>query len=1083
MTNRFSAAGLLAALALLLVVALLAGFPSGVDALRKRSPLHESLAPASLRPGRLGEDWHHVPRHKPGHLPKFGGRNQYRQLNDALQNDTMSDPFQSNHQLSKAKNFVAVNRFRKCVDHECGEQTDAVEVIVTEYRKLDGNNEYRFELPGTSQGYAVASPDFYGSLHTSLVVFYTSDTGCSRNAYMILDSKHDEFAAGQPPVKVTGCLGGVQNEVVRGVAWGNVNPTAAYELQTEELLVVTFVTAGSNMGRLTYKLYSRSESTDLLELESSLIINNVHAFNPNNKQGDVVVGDFDGDGLEEFACLYFTAADEATVDIILVDENMQLSVGSSFTFDFPAQTYGQMAAGHLFSSDWEELALLFGVKTQDSNSGFYLHHLKVDPEEGELEVGAPPVKLDGGKLHLNYMAMDIVVGDLNGDTRDEVAFTYSDDSSNPTNPFSWQVFLWAAQVEAAQIVPLTAEPLSNLRSLTVNDNSESMFASLAIGRFSQQEPIEAEGIFHEHIAVMGPMEIALFRWYQESALERMTLQGTVRRSSGQEANNELYNKEFLTGVYYATENVRLGKPRHWKYPKVLNIIASLRTPPRHYDIVDGVAYGVNVNPPNNFGYIAVKTSFESSGSTGSRFSVEYKRSWAAGAELNVYLGKVTVGLETTYGRNFENVNTQESIEVWSDLTEAVEDDALIRTEVVYDVWEYPVYSFNFTETEPTDYIVVIWPERLPDGSEDKRLHALGFKSPNSFVRPWNEVNNLFSYSANAPPNLGGRTLKSFTKKSFGGTTSLFEVTWEEIQEQSELTQTSFGVGASFGLDMVVETENGVEAFGNSAKTKGKWGFDLEVTGEYNSEDIQVSSMTISESTRIAIKLDNASPEGGLYPYEIKPYIFYDKDLGYLCVDYAVYLPTGTSQGTVSFWEKIYNKPDLTWNLPYRWDVLNNQPSDNKYFTKSLAVSNENPVAGENLVVLFHARDYSLIPAKNVVLRFFQGDFRNPANQFGEDLLLEEVWKEGFMGSINDTWREIQEPLDRCLYAWLDPDDEILEVHENDNVGYIILNTGLFSQNELVFCGDIIKDTFGFEIPPDSLTSAASKLLPSFLDWF
>ncbi|KAL6064775.1 hypothetical protein QOT17_010663 [Balamuthia mandrillaris] len=97
-------------------IQILAGIPSGVDALRERSTLHESLAPASLRPGRLGEDWHHVPRHKPGQLPKFGGRNQYRQLNDALQNDTMSDPFQSNHQLSKAKNFVVINRFRKCVD-------------------------------------------------------------------------------------------------------------------------------------------------------------------------------------------------------------------------------------------------------------------------------------------------------------------------------------------------------------------------------------------------------------------------------------------------------------------------------------------------------------------------------------------------------------------------------------------------------------------------------------------------------------------------------------------------------------------------------------------------------------------------------------------------------------------------------------------------------------------------------------------------------------------------------------------------------------------------------------------------------
>ncbi|KAL6058371.1 hypothetical protein QOT17_014859 [Balamuthia mandrillaris] len=542
---------------------------------------------------------------------------------------------------------------------------------------------------------------------------------------------------------------------------------------------------------MIYKLFSRNPTNSLLKLEDTLTVDDVFLFHPTNKQGDVVVGDFDGDGLEEFACLYFTADNEAEVDIITVDENMQLTVTTSTTF--ARKPFGQMAAGHLFSPDWEELALLLGVWGAGIDESFYVHHLKLNGD-GELEEGAPPLKLENSEI-ADTMSLDIVAGDLDGDTRDEIAFTYS--YAFDDNAFHWSAYLWAAVVEPNEIIPLTAEP-TDISSLLVDTSMETIGCSLAIGRFSQQQTDEQDRIFLEQIAVMGKVQIGLFRLNEET-LDRMLLAQEVRRKVGQDnSDTQAYNKEFLTAVPYATENVRLGKPRHW-----------------------------------------------------------------------------------------------------------------------------------------------------------------------------------------------------------------------------------------------------------------------------------------SESTRIAIKLDNASPEGGLYPYTIYPYIFYDIDQGYLCVDYRVLIPRGASQGTISFWEEVYDKPDLTWNLPYRWDMLNGQPSNNKYFTKSLLVSNEDPEAGENLVVVFHARDYSLIPAKNVVLRFFQGDFRNPANQFGEDLLLEEVWRNGFEGITNDTWREIQEPLDRCLYAWLDPEDEILEVHENDNVGYIVLNSGSFSENELAYCGDIIKDTFGFEIPPDTTSSAASQLLPSF----
>ncbi|KAL6046333.1 hypothetical protein QOT17_022257 [Balamuthia mandrillaris] len=1088
------------------------------QALRERSAqeglLHPGLLP--VRSGRqLGEERHHIPRHKPGYPPKFGGRNSYRQLSDALANETaMSDPFQSNYQLSKARNFLVVNRFDKCRDQECGEQDPAVELLLTEYRRLDGNNEARYELPALTEVYAVASPDFEGSLHSSLVVFYSSDTGCGNNAYVIFDTKHDNFANGEDPDQVKGCLGGVRpvfyvpppsslslsslcnrpthfilcasydsfhaqaNERVRGVAWGNVNPTPFNELHKEELLVVTLTTGGTNAGRLTFKLFIRNENTGLLNVESSLFIDDVFAFDPNNKRGDVIAGDFDGDGLEEFAVLYFTAKDEAQVAILAVDDDMALVLDTSFTLDDfegkDMKVFGQMTGGHLYSPDWEELAILLGVAGEENeDNGFYLYHLKLS-ESGQLEEGAPSNKLPEGAITRTggHMGMDIGAGDFNGDTRDEIAFTFTNDASGSS--FSWGAYLGVAVVEPTAIVVGDIH-YDTFNGVIVDTSTDQFCSSLAIGRFSQQEESELDGIFQEHIAVMGQGNVALFS-YLDGSLEQLTTSEPIPRTGGgQEPSTEQYSKEFMVGVYYATQNVRLGKPRHWKYPQVLNIVASLRAPPRHYDIVDGEVYAIHVNPPNNYGYISAKTVFETTESTGSRFSVQYKKSWFAGADLNVYLGKVTVGLTTTYGQNFENVNTEQFSETWSDVTVAVEDDALLRTEVMYDVWEYPVYSFNFTETEPTDYILVIWPERLPDGSEDRRIHSLGFKHPNSFVRPFNEVNNLFSYYNDVPPNLG-RLLKATKANSYGGTRSLYQVSWEDIETNKELQSTSWSVGASFGLDVVVETSTGAQAFGNGAKTKGKWGFDLEVKGKYTSKEMVLSTMTVSSGMSIAIKLSGTS-NGGSVAYTVYPYIFYDKNEGYLCVDYRVDLSAGEQQGTVTFWETVYNKPDLTWNMPYRWDMLNGRPSDNKYFTKSLVASNDNPEAGEQITVIFHARDYSLIPAANAVLRLFQGDFRNPANQFGEDVLLEEVFQNGAFGAINGTWREVEEPLDRCLYAWLDPDDEMEEVHEDNNVGYIILNTQLFSENELVFCGDIIKDTFGFEIPPDSLASSASSMLP------
>ncbi|KAL6050919.1 hypothetical protein QOT17_019511 [Balamuthia mandrillaris] len=491
----------------------------------------------------------------------------------------MSDPFQGNYQLNKAKNFVAVNNFEVCSEGGISCYY-AVEVIVTEYRPLDGNNEFRYVVLA-DEVLAVASPDFGGELYPSLVVFYDSDPdiGCQRNAFVIFDTKHAEFAADQAPAQVKGCLGGVENEVVRGVAWGNTNPTAAYDLPKEELLVVTFVASGTFQGRMIYKLFSRNPTNSLLKLEDTLTVDDVFLFHPTNKQGDVVVGDFDGDGLEEFACLYFTADNEAEVDIITVDENMQLTVTTSTTF--ARKPFGQMAAGHLFSPDWEELALLLGVWGAGIDESFYVHHLKLNGD-GELEEGAPPLKLENSEI-ADTMSLDIVAGDLDGDTRDEIAFTYS--YAFDDNAFHWSAYLWAAVVEPNEIIPLTAEP-TDISSLLVDTSMETIGCSLAIGRFSQQQTDEQDRIFLEQIAVMGKVQIGLFRLNEET-LDRMLLAQEVRRKVGQDnSDTQAYNKEFLTAVPYATENVRLGKPRHWRYPKVLNIVASLRTPPRHFDIVD-----------------------------------------------------------------------------------------------------------------------------------------------------------------------------------------------------------------------------------------------------------------------------------------------------------------------------------------------------------------------------------------------------------------------------------------------------------------------------------------------------------------
>jgi hypothetical protein len=468
--------------------------------------------------------------------------------------------------------------------------------------------------------------------------------------------------------------------------------------------------------------------------------------------------------------------------------------------------------------------------------------------------------------------------------------------------------------------------------------------------------------------------------------------------------------------------IRLGPPTLITKQSVYQPIVELNVPPTHFDYLNDQVYDickVHGTTPSEF-----KVTYTETQSETSYFSSELKQGWGVSSELSggVSLFGVTVKayVKTSYDRGYYGSHSQNTTVTASQVTSSTGDNWILATVTDYDFWEYPLYAMG----DRFGNVLVQVPHHR--GTE-------WFPSRNVKARDWmanHEVGNLFSY------------LRKDDVAGWTGTKLLTSFTGKYI---------SIASSGSWTLDLATQTIDENKLTSNIGTEVGSsvsgWGIEAKVSARYSREEITTHTSTATKDVLIEVEVSDTDKTFGDTDYLVTPYIYWGEN-GAMVVDYAVDPSTTGNPDLGTFWDKnylLYSDPGFI--LPWRLDSLKGigGTGDLKLYCKSLHVSPIVPAAGDTAHITANVHNFSLKnTAGPVTVRFYLG---NPANG-GTPI-------EGIGGLIDLSTGGLIPAQNRAtvkmdwvvpsglsneakVYAVIDPDDAIAEIHEDNNIGFVPL---------------------------------------------
>jgi hypothetical protein len=223
-----------------------------------------------------------------------------------------------------------------------------------------------------------------------------------------------------------------------------------------------------------------------------------------------------------------------------------------------------------------------------------------------------------------------------------------------------------------------------------------------------------------------------------------------------------------------------------------------------------------------------------------------------------------------------------------------------------------------------------------------------------------------------------------------------------------------------------------------------WGVDLSVSGSYNREEITTHSSEFTEEVEIILQLGGLDVSIGEVEYQVMPFVYWARN-GALVIDYAVD-PYTTATPDCTWWENNYGfNSDPGFILPWRYhfEKTGSDLGDKRFLTRSIRMSPSVASEGDTVKIYTRVHNFSLLETPgSITVRFFVGDPDNggvPIVGQGdvEELIITDVIPPQSFKEDSLTWT-VPSGLDLYsrIYAVIDQDDSIDEVHENNNKGFI-----------------------------------------------
>ena len=382
-------------------------------------------------------------------------------------------------------------------------------------------------------------------------------------------------------------------------------------------------------------------------------------------------------------------------------------------------------------------------------------------------------------------------------------------------------------------------------------------------------------------------------------------------------------------------------------------------------------------------------------------------------------------LTHTYGENFSSSTTTIKTRVFNELATAYTHDAVVYFGTPYKIWEYPVFASG-SDKEVVDYLTVIFP--APANLETPAPTIFSGDYP---AAPWynagHQTFNVWSY----PPQVGDIEFQdydpvqgAFAEVPVGGGGGGF--TFSQLNMRKFITTTNKMHDFNYEFALGKETPK-------FAEEKGfKWDLQASVKGSYKTAEIKTEQQTTSEKTEISGYIGE-QPTSSQFSTRA---LLYQAKGGYYVLDYQTDMPG------VGDWEKYYHDPDPAFILPwYGFPAgfkANNAVSPTlnlDLFSPDIQVTPAYASIGMTVTISATLRNFSNHPALPFKVRFCRGGKdceAGNATYIGEVETTKALDRLNGPMTVSIQWPAAGDGQQR-IYAVIDPENKIAEVHDDDDV--------------------------------------------------
>ena len=471
--------------------------------------------------------------------------------------------------------------------------------------------------------------------------------------------------------------------------------------------------------------------------------------------------------------------------------------------------------------------------------------------------------------------------------------------------------------------------------------------------------------------------------------------------------------------------IRFGTPNLVTVESFVQPIIVMGGPPVHFDSFNGQAYDL-CNAYDTSTVRRFEVSYTETQGSSTHLETMISHSSGSSREISGGFSFLGIKIQGYAKKAFENgyyhgQAVNKTITTTS-IQKTYRDDWMLGTESSLELWEYPLYALD---RKIGTYLV-----QMP-----RFIRTLWLPYMDVTLRDWmadREVGNLLSYhsSRNIASWAGNDLLATFQTKTIAQASAA-------------------GFTVNFGDSSVDETRLSHSVKAEVGLSVGKWGVEAKVAGHYADSVGSTHIITASRNVIVDIKMGELGRDYSSANYFVTPYLYWGQN-GALVLDYAIDLSTNPGDTLLgTFWDRRYSaNPDPGLLLPWRLDSLKKigGAENLRLYSKSLHVSPAAPYAGDTVHITVAVHNFSLKQTNGLVtVRFYLGDPMaggSPIIGLGKatpDLVTLTPIGPRERATLGMDWVVPSGlPSTARIYAFVDPDNAMTEIHEDNNIGFFAL---------------------------------------------